>query len=173
LSRGERGIIAGVLGLVALLAGFDLFTDSREGVEIWHVLVEASIALIALVGVFFILRGMAELRVQLDQEKRNFADFKREADLWRGESRKYLEGLSAEIDRQLTKWGLTVAEKEVAFLLLKGLSLKEVAEVRSTTERTARVQSMAIYSKAGISGRSELSAFFLEDLLLPGGRSGG
>ncbi len=71
------------------------------------------------------------------------------------------------IDQQLTKWNLTVAEKEVAFLLLKGLSLKEVADVRKTTEKTARVQSMAIYSKAGISGRSELSAFFLEDLLLP------
>jgi hypothetical protein len=35
----------------------------------------------------------------------------------------------------------------------------------ATTEKTARVQSMAIYSKAGLAGRSELSAFFLEDLL--------
>ncbi|MGE3975871.1 MAG: helix-turn-helix transcriptional regulator, partial [Bdellovibrionales bacterium] len=50
---------------------------------------------------------------------------------------------------------------------LKGLSLKEIAGVRNTTEKTARVQSTAIYSKAGLSGRSELSAFFLEDLLLP------
>jgi DNA-binding NarL/FixJ family response regulator len=55
----------------------------------------------------------------------------------------------------------------VAFLLLKGLSLKEVAGVRNTSEKTARVQSMAVYAKAGISGRSELAAFFLEDLLPP------
>jgi DNA-binding NarL/FixJ family response regulator len=54
-----------------------------------------------------------------------------------------------------------------AFLLLKGFSLKEVAEVRGTTERTARTQSATIYTKAGLSNRAQLSAFFLEDLLLP------
>ncbi len=47
------------------------------------------------------------------------------------------------------------------------MSLKEVAEIRGTVEKTARAQSMSIYSKAGLSGRSELAAFFLEDLLLP------
>jgi hypothetical protein len=46
-----------------------------------------------------------------------------------------------------------------------------VDDVRNTTEKTARVQSMSIYAKAGISGRSELSAFFLEDLLVPGSTS--
>ncbi len=76
-------------------------------------------------------------------------------------------GLSSAIDAQLTKWRLTVAEKEVAFLLLKGLSLKEVVSVRGTSEKTARVQTIAVYAKSGLSGRSELSAFFLEDLLLP------
>lgn len=53
----------------------------------------------------------------------------------------------------------------MAFLLLKGMSLKELAELRGTSEKTARAQSMSIYAKAGLSGRSELSAFFLEDLL--------
>ena len=62
---------------------------------------------------------------------------------------------------------LTIAEKEVTFLLLKGLGFKEIATVRNTSERTARAQSIAIYAKAGLSGRSELAAFFLEDLLLP------
>ena len=71
------------------------------------------------------------------------------------------------IDEQLDKWGLTSAEKEVAFLLLKGLSSKEIAHIRNTAEKTARVQSMAIYSKSGLANRSELSAFFLEDLLVP------
>jgi DNA-binding CsgD family transcriptional regulator len=150
------------------MAGMDLITDSREGVAIWHVFIEGSVGVLALFGVFFVLRGSVELRHRLDREKRDFEAFRREADRWRSESKKYLEGLSVEIDRQLDKWGLTVAEKEVAFLLLKGLSSKEIAEVRGTTERTARVQSMAIYAKAGLSGRSELSAFFLEDLLVPG-----
>jgi DNA-binding NarL/FixJ family response regulator len=55
----------------------------------------------------------------------------------------------------------------VALLLLKGLSVKEIAAVRATSERTIRTQARSLYSKAGLTGRAALSAFFLEDLLAP------
>ncbi len=172
MNQNERFIVAGILCIVAVLVGFDIFTDSREGVVLWHVLTEGAIGVIALAGVFYLLRGTFALRHRLEKEIGDFSAFKQEADLWRADSRKYIDGLARAIDQQLTRWNLTVAEKEVAFLLLKGLSLKEIAEVRKTTEKTARVQSMAIYAKAGISGRSELAAFFLEDLLLPTSTAG-
>ena len=76
-------------------------------------------------------------------------------------------GLCAVIDAQFADWSLSSAEAEVAMLLVKGLSLKEVAGVRGTSERTTRKQAQATYRKAGLSGRAELSAFFLEDLLAP------
>lgn len=167
MSQRERFVVAGILALIAALVGIDIFTDSLEGVALWHVLTEGAIAVVALAGVFYLLRGTYTLQHKLKKEIEDFAAFKEEANVWRSESKKYVEGLARAIDQQLTKWNLTVAEKEVAFLLLKGLSLKEIADVRTTTEKTARVQSMAVYAKAGISGRSELSAFFLEDLLLP------
>jgi DNA-binding CsgD family transcriptional regulator len=167
MSQRERFVISAILLFVAVLVGVDILNDSREGVVVWHLLTEGLIAGAALAGVFYLLRGTVTLRHRLAAEIDNFSAFKREAESWRSESKKYVQGLARAIDQQLTKWNLTVAEKEVAFLLLKGLSLKEVAEVRKTTEKTARVQSIAIYAKAGISGRSELSAFFLEDLLLP------
>lgn len=167
MKQNERFVTAGILCVVAVLVGFDVYTDFREGVVLWHVLTEGAIGTLALAGVFYLLHGTVTLRHRLEREIEDFSAFKREADAWRADSRKYIDGLAKAIDQQLSKWNLTVAEKEVAFLLLKGLSLKDVAEVRSTTEKTARVQSMAIYAKAGISGRSELSAFFLEDLLLP------
>ncbi|HVP62222.1 MAG TPA: LuxR C-terminal-related transcriptional regulator [Myxococcaceae bacterium] len=62
---------------------------------------------------------------------------------------------------------VTEAEREVALLLLKGLSLREIAGLRETSERTVRHQSLAVYRKAGLAGRAELSAYFLEDLLGP------
>jgi DNA-binding CsgD family transcriptional regulator len=71
------------------------------------------------------------------------------------------------MDRQFDRWALTTAEREVALLLLKGLSHKEAASVRGTSERTVRQQSLMVYKKAGVTGRAELSAFFLEDLLDP------
>ena len=52
------------------------------------------------------------------------------------------------------------------------LSFKEAAAVRDTSERTVREQARSLYKKAGLAGRSELSAFFLEDLLLPREESG-
>ena len=54
-------------------------------------------------------------------------------------------------------------------MLLKGFSHKEIAALRETSERTIREQARAVYRKAGLSGRASLSAFFLEDLLLPDG----
>jgi DNA-binding CsgD family transcriptional regulator len=167
LSHRERLVIAFVLAIIAIMVGVDLFTDSKEGVVFWHVLVEGAIALVALFGVFYVLRDSIRLKYQLKQNATEFGEYKKEAELWKQESRKYLDGLSNAIDQQLSKWNLSAAEKEVAFLLLKGMSLKEIADIRKTAEKTARVQSMAIYSKSGLSGRSELSAFFLEDLLVP------
>lgn len=86
---------------------------------------------------------------------------------WRSESRQLLNGLGQAIDLQFGRWNLTEAEREVALLLLKGLSTKEIAAVRGGSERTAREHARAIYAKAGLTGRAALSAFFLEDLLAP------
>ena len=86
---------------------------------------------------------------------------------WRGETRALLKGLGEAIDRQFLTWKLTEAERDVGLLILKGMSLKEIAAVRVTSERTIRAQARSIYAKAGLSGRAALSAFFLEDLLAP------
>ena len=171
LQTGERTVIAGVLALIALLAAVDLAVDLREGVTLWHVLAEATVALAACFGAFHLLRGAWQLRRRLDAQGRDFSAFRQQAEAWRTGSKKYLDGLSRSISLQLDQWQLSAAEKEVAFLLLKGLSLKEIAAARRTTEKTARVQSSAVYMKSGLAGRSELSAFFLEDLLPPGAAS--
>ena len=86
---------------------------------------------------------------------------------WRSESRTLLNGLGSAIEEQFSRWNLTEAERDVALLLLKGFSLKEIASVRATAERTIRAQARSLYSKAGLTGRAALSAFFLEDLLAP------
>lgn len=167
LQGGERAVIAAVLALIALLAGLDLLVDQREGVTAWHLLAEGTVMGVAGLGAFHLLRGAWRLRKRLDMQDRDFLAFRRQAEAWRNDSRKYVDGLSRSIDLQLDRWGLSAAEKEVAFLLLKGFSLRDIAQARGTSEKTARVQSSAIYAKSGLAGRSELSAFFLEDLLPP------
>lgn len=169
MNTKERRFIASILIAIVVMVTTDLITDSSEGVQWWHLLIEGTIALVALIGVFLLIRESYALRHSLADEKRISSQFQAEAEKWRSLSKKYFEGLSRAIDDQLSLWHLTTSEKEIAFLLLKGLSLKEIAEIRRTTEKTARAQSISIYSKASLSGRSELAAFFLEDLLLPSG----
>ncbi len=167
MSHRERFFLALVLLGIAILVVVDVVSDLREGALWGHVVLEVVIGLGALLGILVVLRGTIVLRHRLESERREFSEFRREAETWRAEGLRHVQGLAQAIDLQLERWGLSDAEKEVAFLLLKGLSLKEIAEIRKTTEKTARVQSAAIYAKAGLGGRAELSAFFLEDLLPP------
>lgn len=167
MSAKERNLIAIVLVTILIFVSVDLWTDSSEGLKWWHVATEGMIALGATAGLVAIFRHSLSLTKSLEHEKKYNQELLAEADRWRNQARRQIEDLSLAIDRQLTEWKLTESEKEIAFLLLKGMSLKEVAEIRQTTEKTARTQSMAIYAKSGCKGRSELSAFFLEDLLVP------
>lgn len=73
--------------------------------------------------------------------------------------------LSDVIDRQFQAWTLTPAERDVGFLALKGLDVAEIAELRGAAQGTVRAQLTRIYSKAGVSGRAQFAAFFVEDLL--------
>lgn len=167
MKRNERLFMIFILLGISIMTIIDIVTDTKEGVAWWHVSVEGIVALISMIGVFYLLKGTFQLKSSLESEREISTTLKEESKMWQDRSRKYLDGLSSSIDEQLSKWGLTKSEKEIAFLLLKGFSFKEIGEVRGTTEKTARSQSAVIYSKAGLNNRSQLSAFFLEDLLLP------
>lgn len=68
------------------------------------------------------------------------------------------------IDAEFLRWSLSETEKDIAWLILKGFSFLEIAELRNRSERTVRQQAGAIYAKSGLRSRAELSAYFLEDL---------
>jgi DNA-binding CsgD family transcriptional regulator len=71
---------------------------------------------------------------------------------------------AAAIRHQFEAWALTPAEADIAGLLLKGVSLRDVARLRRTTEATIRQQAQGVYRKSGLGGRAELAAFFLDSL---------
>lgn len=75
--------------------------------------------------------------------------------------------LTSVIEQQFKDWRLTNSESEIAFMLIKGLSLRAISQSRKTSESTVRLQALAIYSKANLAGRHELSSHFLEALLVP------
>ncbi|NQU55730.1 MAG: helix-turn-helix transcriptional regulator [Rhodospirillales bacterium] len=73
--------------------------------------------------------------------------------------------LLAVIYAKFDVWELTPSEREIALFLIKGLSTQEISDARNSRPGTVKSQSSAIYQKAGVKGRNELAAYFVEDLL--------
>jgi DNA-binding CsgD family transcriptional regulator len=99
--------------------------------------------------------------------RRTVSGHEAEREAWRAREARVLSGFAKAVDDQFSEWRLTPAEREVALQLLKGKSHKEIAAQSGRSERTVRQHAAAAYSKAGVDGRAELGAFFLEGLTLP------
>lgn len=173
--------LAALFAIVAALTGFDLALDLGHGIELQHAVAEGCVVLVGLAGASWMLLRLRALADQASDLNRRAEALEadllvsraalvasaQDAERWKIEVGDLVAGLGAAIDRQLVRWELSPAEQEVALLLLKGLSHKEIADVRGTGEATVRQQSTAIYRKASLGGRHDLAAFFLEDLLGP------
>jgi DNA-binding CsgD family transcriptional regulator len=70
------------------------------------------------------------------------------------------------LEERFRNWGLTPAERDVAWFAIKGMSTSEIAALRNTSEGTVKAQSNAIYRKAGVSGRYQLLSLFVDELML-------
>ncbi len=177
---------------MTVLTGFDLAYDFKEGISLKHQLVGESVFLVGLIGIAVTGRRLVqslkqerilrreveasaarwqtrerELKAEAAALAQQLQATEQEAYRWKREAGELLAGLGVAIDAQFERWTLTPAEREVALLLLKGLSHKEIAGVRGVGEATVRQQAQGMYRKAGLSNRNDLAAFFLEDLLLP------
>jgi len=155
-----------LLGVVAA-ASVDLVLDAPAHWLSWHLLVETLLIGLSLGTAYLLYRRWSRARTTLERVRSALAERSGELEDWRGRAQRLLQGLGEEIDRRLRAWHLTPAERETALLLLKGFSHKEIASLTGKSERTVRQQAVAVYRKSGLGGRAELSAFFLDDLLLP------
>ncbi len=141
-----------VLACATSFFAYDIILDLVSGGDsLLHVLVE----LVVFVAISFVLfrelQHVKLLNTVIKEEKSKTARLAGEL-------------LSVILD-QFTQWRLTPAESDVALLLIKGLSMKEIAEARDVKEKTVRLQAASVYAKSGHAGRHELSAHFIEDLM--------
>lgn len=166
--RRERIYGLCFLAVVGVCTVLDMVEDGLEGTSLTHISVEAAVALTCFTAGIFLWRRIAESWTsQAAELKAQLGLVNEDAARWRQQTAALSAGLGEAIDQQLGLWKLSGAEKEVAILLIKGLSLKEISQVRNTAERTVRLQAASVYRKAGLEGRAQLAAFFLEDLLIP------
>ncbi|MFQ5514044.1 MAG: LuxR C-terminal-related transcriptional regulator [Myxococcota bacterium] len=156
-----------VLGVIAVGGAIDLVLDRPATLWSFHVAFELAMISFALGASLWLWQSWRRAEVSLADAERSLAERRAERDRWRERARSVLRGLGEEIDAQLRRWSLTPAERDTALLVLKGYTHGEIARLLGKSERTVRQQAAAVYRKAGVSSRTEFSAFFLEDLLLP------
>lgn len=171
LSERQLRWLLGAIGVgcFALLLAFEIATEPDE-IRLPDLIVDAATILLTIGSAVGVALLVQRIHVQHEEKMTLLRDLevaRAEGEAWRSRAQSHLTGLKDELDRQFESWGMTAAECEVALLILKGLSHKEIATLRATSDATVRQQAQAIYRKAGLPGKTAFSAYFLEDLLVP------
>jgi len=158
-------LIAALLAAIVALKMLDLRADMAENLPLSHLVQEWVLLVLSLVGFSYLIfemrrrtRAMGRLRQSLMANEARVDSLSTELQEARAQHGKAVRN-------QFDLWHLTESEQQVAMLMLKGLSQKEIATIRETREKTVRQQASSIYAKSGIDGRHALAAWFLEDYL--------
>lgn len=73
--------------------------------------------------------------------------------------------LAGLIESYFVNWALTPTEQDVATFTIKGYSIAEIATLRGSAEGTIKTHLNAIYRKADVTGRAQLTSLLVEDLM--------
>ena len=132
----------------------DIYVDIViEGKPLSHLLLESGVFISILVALLYEISRVLRLTSKVNASQKQIAQFKAH--------------LFQVISSEFELWGLTDTEKEIALMLIKGMSMQEIADVRSVKEKSVRQRATCIYSKANVTNRYELTSYFIEDLLAP------
>lgn len=154
-----------VLVVFAVFFVFEISLDLQEGIPVTHVWHEVALFVVAMSAIGWQLYVIFQKNLSISHLNVELLETKKTYQEWKQKTRSNAQEIRHMIDQQFGLWHLSPSEKDVALLLIKGFSMKEIAEFRSTHEKTVRQQATTIYKKSSLSGRQELAAFFLEDIL--------
>jgi len=142
-----------ILASAIAFFAYDIVADFLDDSEsLLHILIESLIFLAISTVLLAELRRVSHLKLEVLKERDKTARLSGE--------------LLAVMRSQFANWGLSPSESEVALLLIKGLSMKEISLARQVKEKTVRQQATSVYAKSGYAGRHELVAHFIEDLMI-------
>ena len=160
--RPFRYIYTTFVVFMTVVAVIDLsFHFVAEGLSL-HVVLEGTVvffALATLVRLWFVFTR------RLRDARQAAAEARGELDTFRKRHSSAIEQMRAAIHSQFDRWALTPGERRIAEALIRGHSIRQIAAGQSKQEQTVRNQAASVYAKSGMTGRSDLGAFFLTDIL--------
>ncbi len=160
------GLFFVIMSIYSSYEVYDELSDLINNNEtIWHVSAEILIVIFSYSGLVYFIYLITKQNKKQKFLETNLIKIRKDLESSNIRLQKGKKDYQKVIQWQFTEWQLSPSEKEVALFLLKGLSLKEIAECRTTHEKTVRKQASTIYNKSKLGGRHELSAWFFEDML--------
>jgi len=125
------------------------------------------IIFIPLLGVIALIMFLvwSRSRAEIHRTRLDLDATKKELDFFRSKNRELIEDVKKAVNEQYKHWGFSESEFEVANLLIRGSSTKQIAAMMQKSEGTVRNQTLAIYRKSGMTGRNDLAAFFLNEFI--------
>ena len=167
-SKKEYWVILVFLVLLTAYAAYEVYdelTDLGQGESPLTVWMEILIVSASLGFVFYITRLLYKNMIQQARMKQTLQQVRQQLHSSNQRLQQGKEAFRETVEWQLNEWQFTQTQKEVAFLLLKGLSAKEIADERFVQEKTIRNHLSAIYEKSGMPGKHVFCAWFFEGLL--------
>ncbi len=158
------------LSLFSLLITFSLTTvdvigEVRVHASFEHIILELLIFISSFVGVVGVaIRYLEERNLRISKGK-IIDEMASELEVWKSKVQSLSTQFFQAVDDQLENWKLSKTEKDIAILIIKGASIKEIAQVRNVTEKTIRAHASSIYRKSKLSTRYELAAYFIDGLV--------
>lgn len=124
---------------------------SYSGGELIHLIFEGGAVIVLFFGIMTMMQYTALLRDQNARAQRKLIALKEDFDEY--------------VMRRFAKWALTPAEKDVALLLLRGLSTADIAELRRSSVGTVKVHAHHVFGKAAVGSRVEFMALFMDEFI--------
>lgn len=157
--RAGRAAFLSVLLVVQGLAAAFFLIDIAEDIGGWQLLPSADLHYtIELAAVLTLVAGIGLTAVEMRRVMARQARMEQQLRIASGAFQELL-------DEHFVDWRLTPAERDVALLAIKGLSIAEIAALRQTRAGTVKAQCAAVYAKAGVTGRPQLLSLFIDELM--------
>lgn len=158
----RNAVFFGMVILLVCMAffGFDVVADIvKHGLSRTHYtgeeLVHLAFESVAVAGLgYAVITLRAYLRLLQFNEERNLKTIY----MLRGNFDEVLH-------EKFEDWSLTEAERDVTLLIIRGLSIANIAETRNTAQGTIKAQSSSIFRKIGVGSKTELMSVIIDEFL--------
>lgn len=140
-----------------LTFAFDINWIERS--QAYFTTIEAAFGLLSIIGIYFLFQEIRNTKTDIESAKIMIEGLKNKNQFLVQTNQSFWESLQ----RQLEEWDLS--EKEIALLLLRGMSNHQIAAIRGKSLKTIENQTFSIYQKSGTTGKLEFIAYFISPLL--------